>query len=79
MSYTFTLHCGCSVYVACDPASNVAHSRVIESRGTTCPIRRHEIGLKLRLWEILPPPSARAQVIVLPDSLKAIGGSRKAS
>jgi hypothetical protein len=59
MSYTLTLECGCTVYVACDPLSRVAHSRVIERVGSRCGIRRHEVGLKLWTWELLPQPASR--------------------
>jgi hypothetical protein len=34
----------------------VAHTRVVESRGAQCATRRHEIGLRLHLWELLPDP-----------------------
>jgi hypothetical protein len=54
MSYTLTLQCGCIVYVARNPATHVAHTRVIQSRGPACPYRRHEVGLRLYLWELLP-------------------------
>jgi hypothetical protein len=58
MSYTVTLECGCTVYVACHPLSRVAHARVIERVGNQCNIRRHEIGLKLWVWELLPQSSS---------------------
>jgi hypothetical protein len=32
----------------------VAHTRIIESRGPGCTVRRHEVGLRLYLWEMLP-------------------------
>jgi len=55
------LWCGCRVYVACHPITRLAHSRVIEQPGATCPIRRHEVGARLWLWELLPDPrSAKA-------------------
>ncbi len=54
MSYTLTLDCGCSVYVSCDPRTNAAHTRVLERRGTTCRIKKHEIGFRLYLWDLLP-------------------------
>ena len=54
MSHTLTLACGCVVYVACDPKTAVAHTRIIERRGTACAIRTHDIGRRLFLWEILP-------------------------
>jgi hypothetical protein len=59
MSYTLTLHCGCSVYVACDPITQVAHTRVIETRGPACSVRKHEVGLRLYLWEMLPESTPR--------------------
>ena len=54
MSYTLTLQCGCVVYVACNPATGIAHTRVIEARGTCCTIRTHDVGTRLYLWELLP-------------------------
>ena len=54
MSHTLVLQCGCSVYVSCDPRTLVAHTRVVERRGSACPIRNHEVGARLFLWEILP-------------------------
>jgi hypothetical protein len=32
----------------------VAHTRVVERRGSTCPVKNHEVGARLFLWEILP-------------------------
>jgi hypothetical protein len=60
MSYTLTLQCGCSVYVACHPRTGVAHTRIIEFRGAACDIRRHEVGLRLALWEALPADDSAA-------------------
>jgi hypothetical protein len=57
MSYNVTLWCGCLVYVSCHPSTRIAHSRVIERRGAACPIRRHETGARLWLWELLPDPT----------------------
>ena len=57
MSYNITLQCGCIVYVACDPQTRIAHTRVIERRGRLCATRTHEVGLHLRLWELLPDAS----------------------
>jgi len=54
MSYCLTVYCGCVLYVACHPATGVAHTRIIQSRGPNCRVRRHEVGLRLYLWEILP-------------------------
>jgi hypothetical protein len=56
MSHTLTLSCGCVVYVACDPKTSVAHTRIVERRGTACRIRNHQVGARLFLWEILPVP-----------------------
>jgi hypothetical protein len=61
MSYTLTLQCGCVVYVARNPATHVAHTRILQSRGQACTHRRHEVGLRLYLWELLPPrPNGQA-------------------
>jgi hypothetical protein len=54
MSYNLTLSCGCVVYVSQHPKTGVAHTRVVQSRSATCRHRRHEIGARLFLWEILP-------------------------
>jgi hypothetical protein len=54
MSHTLQLQCGCVVYVACNPLTAVAHTRVVERRGTECRVRKHEVGAHLHLWEILP-------------------------
>jgi hypothetical protein len=51
MSYDITLQCGCIVYVACDPQTGLAHTRVIERRGRQCASRMHEVGLHLQLTE----------------------------
>jgi len=66
MSHTITLHCGCSVYVACDPNTGVAHTRVLERRHPQCSVRKHEVGLKLALWELLPEPAPRPHAILAP-------------
>ena len=57
MSYNLTLQCGCVVYVSAHPKTRIAHTRIIQSRGATCRVRRHEIGLRLHLWELLPDPA----------------------
>ena len=59
MSYNLTLQCGCVVYVSAHPRTRIAHTRIIQSRGKTCRVRRHEIGLRLYLWELLPDPAHR--------------------
>jgi len=56
MSYNLVLQCGCVVYVSCHPKTNVAHTRIIQSRGGACRVRRHEVGWRLNLWELLPDP-----------------------
>jgi hypothetical protein len=66
MSYDLTLECGCIVYVSCHPTTGVAHTRVLDRRGATCPVRNHEIGMRLYLWDLLPDrgrmePPARAE------------------
>jgi hypothetical protein len=62
MSYNLTLPCGCIVYVSCHPKTGLAHTRIIQSRGASCRVRRHEIGLRLCLWEILPDPAYRPRL-----------------
>ena len=54
MSHNLTLACGCVVYVSAHPETGVAHTRIIQSRGDACRVRRHEVGLRLFLWELLP-------------------------
>ena len=59
MSYNLKLQCGCTVYVACHPQTRLAHTRVIDARGPSCRIGRHDVGARLYLWEILPDPEYR--------------------
>ena len=59
MSYTLTLQCGCIVYVSTHPKTRIAHTRVLETRGHACRVRRYETGLRLYLWELLPDPQHR--------------------
>jgi hypothetical protein len=54
MSYTLTLQCGRIVYVSTHPKARITHTRVRETRGDACRVRRHETGLRLYLWELLP-------------------------
>jgi hypothetical protein len=54
MSYTLVLPCGCKVYVACHPRTGVAHTRIIEERSIDCRDRRHDVGTRMWLWEMLP-------------------------
>ena len=60
MSYNLTLDCGCLVYVACDPRTDVPHTRVIERRAATCRVRKHDVGVRLNLWDLLPDRGAAA-------------------
>ena len=53
MSYNLTLQCGCLVYIACNPLTDVAHARIIERRGPGCRVRNHEVGLRLSLFEMV--------------------------
>ena len=62
VSYNLTLDCGCIVYVACDPRTQLAHTRVIERIGPLCRVRNHEVGLKVWLWELLPQSGGRPPV-----------------
>ena len=62
MSYTLVLQCGCVVYVSCHPKTRIAHTRIIQARGAQCGVRRHEVGLRLFLWEILPDPVHRTRL-----------------
>jgi hypothetical protein len=71
MSYNITLQCGCVVYVACHPRTGIAHTRVLEQRGRQCTVRKHEIGLRLWLWELLPDPNHRPIAVFVPkESLR---------
>ena len=56
MSYTLTIGCGCVVYVASHPRTRIVHTRIIEKRGASCPVRSHDIGVRLQLGELLPDP-----------------------
>ncbi len=67
MSYTVTLWCGCTVYVSCHPATRVAHTRIVEKRGAACPVRKHDVGARLWLWELLPLPDAQKGSASHPD------------
>ena len=62
MSYNINLQCGCVVYVSAHPATGLAHTRIIQSRSAQCRVRRHEIGVRLSLWELLPDPSHRPEL-----------------
>ena len=62
MSYNLTLQCGCVVYVSTHPQTQVAHTRVKQTRGAACRVRRHDVGLRLYLWELLPDPAHQADI-----------------
>jgi hypothetical protein len=53
-SYGVTLWCGCRIYVSRHPRTGLTNSRVLEKRGDQCQVRRHRVGVKLWLWELLP-------------------------
>lgn len=63
MSYSLSLACGCSIYVSCHPRTGVAHTRVVERRAVRCPNRRHEVGTRISLWELLPGGGHHAEVV----------------
>ena len=71
MSYNITLGCGCSVYVACHPQTGLAHTRVLECRSQRCSVREHEIGLHLKLWELLPDPAHQPTALFMPGENRA--------
>jgi hypothetical protein len=66
MSYTLTIICGCTVYVSRHPDTCIPHTRIIERRGAVCRERKHEVGVKLRLSDLLP---GSAGSISSPDPL----------
>jgi hypothetical protein len=68
MSHTLTLYCGCLVYVSCNPTTTLAHTRIIERRGVSCRSRRHDVGTRLYLWEILSEPPALADVKIAEET-----------
>ena len=72
MSHNLTLACGCVVYVSAHPETGVAHTRIIQSRGNDCRVRRHEVGLRLFLWELLPGPDTAVEI----DRRPAFGEKR---
>lgn len=64
MAYSVPLPCGCDVYVACHPISGIAHTREIERRHPDCPIRKHAVGTRVWLWELLPGGRASDDIAV---------------
>jgi len=72
MSHNLTLECGCVVYVSAHPETGVAHTRIIQARGNDCRVRRHEVGLRLSLWELLPDPNTAVEI----DRRPAFGEKR---
>jgi len=62
MSYKLTLQCGCVVRVATQPNSRMVHTRVIDASGASCGVRRHQPGLRLYLWEMLPDRTHRTDL-----------------
>ena len=77
MSYTITLQCGCDVYVACNPWTGLAHTRVIERRALRCPVRSHATGTHLQPSDL---PSAEVRQPVLGTDFERLrydaGGDR---
>ncbi len=71
MSYNLSLHCGCIVYVSCHPKTRVAHTRIIQTRGRRCANRKHDVGTRLFLWEILPDRVVRGDAATADLGLKA--------
>ena len=63
LSYNLELPCGCIVYVSCHPVTRLAYTRVIQIRSQSCSRRRHEVGARLFLWEILPDRTHRARPV----------------
>jgi len=62
MSYHLTLRCGCVVHVSVRPASRITRTRIIQTRGRQCTVGRHRVGLRLRLWELLPDRADRPEI-----------------
>jgi len=54
MSYTLNLHCGCVVYVSVHPETQIPQTRTVQTRGSNCGSKRHAVGSRLYLWELLP-------------------------
>ena len=72
MSYTLTLQCGCVVYMACHPKTREVHTRIIEARSQRCGVRRHEVGLRLELRELLGDPDYwRGLAAVTPPMIRS--------
>jgi hypothetical protein len=47
--------------------TGVVLTRVIQSRGTHCGVARHQAGLRLYLWELLPARRPHPVVDVFKD------------
>jgi len=62
MSYTVALECGCVVYVSCDPATGVPHTRVLEYRALDCRVRSHDVGARLDDRELRAQAAHRSSV-----------------
>jgi hypothetical protein len=71
MSYNITLACGCMVYVATHPDTGIAHNRVVEQRDRSCRNRKHQVGARLALWELLPDPKHAPAVVFMPANRRA--------
>ena len=68
LSPTLTLLCGCTVYVSRDPRTGFAHTRILERRGADCRTRRHDVGVRVWIWELLPDPSYTMQPVFVVDA-----------
>jgi hypothetical protein len=55
MSRVLTLQCGCVVCILSDEHTGITEKRVLEARGSECHIRGHEVGVRVYLWDLLPP------------------------
>jgi hypothetical protein len=72
MSYTLSLRCGCSVYVSCHPVTGIAHTRIIQAVGPRCRVRRHAVGARLALWELLPDPTHETRVVFVSNGAELV-------
>src|SRR5262245_21743117 len=61
-SYTLDLNCGCIVSVSVHPESRIARTRILQTRGRLCTNKRHEVGSRLYLWELLPDPIDESKI-----------------
>lgn len=55
MSYSLVLPCGCRISVSPDLKTGVVHERVIDLPGPDCHRGGHQQGMRVYLWDMLPP------------------------